>query len=249
MDMNTSHPQLADGRVRRAISEAIDWKRINDTIYRGYDQLAVSDIFPLSWAAPSLPPYRFDPDDAKKLLAQAGWTMGTDGVLHKGPLAMHLTIYATNGHQENTQSQVYMQSMLRPLGIDLSVRNFPGSYLFAQDGPLYTGKYDLEWSVDTNGPDPDNSGSWNGAYIPPNGANTAWLNDPIVNATSTAAASTFDPVKRKQLYQREEERLRELVPTIFFSWQMNYTAMNSDVKNYVPSAFLADTWNAWEWSI
>jgi len=249
LGINVSHPQLSDVRVRRAIAEAIDWKRINDTIYRGYDQLAVSDVFPDLWAAPSLPPYRYDPADARRLLAAAGWTMGGDGVLHKGDLAMHLTIYATTGHQENTQSQVYMQSMLRPLGIDLAVRNFPGSYLFAMDGPLYTGKYDLEWSVDTNGPDPDNSGSWNSAYIPPNGANTSWLRDPIVDATSTAAASTFDPAKRKRLYQREEERLRELVPAVFFSWQTSYTAMNSDVKNFVPSAFLADTWNAWEWNV
>jgi len=249
LGINMKHPQLADVRVRRAISEAVDWKRINDTVYHGIDELAVSDVFPLLWAAPKLPPYRYDPDDARKLLADAGWKMGGDGVLHKGSLAMHLTIYATTGHQENTQSQVVMQSMLRPLGIDLTIRNYPGSYLFAQNGPLYTGKYDLEWSVDTNGPDPDNTGSWNAAFIPPNGANTSWLDDPVVNATSAAAAATFDRQKRKQLYQREEERLRELVPAVFFNWQTNYTAMNTDVKNYVPAAFLADTWNAWEWSI
>ena len=249
LGMNMSHPQLADVRVRRAISEAIDWKRINDTVYHGYDQLAVSDVFPQLWAAPTLPPYRYDPADARKLLSEAGWKMGRDGVLHKGALAMHLTIYATTGHVENTQSQVLMQSMLRPFGIDLSVRNYPGSYLFAMNGPLYGGKYDLEWSVETNGPDPDDSGSWNGAFIPPNGANTSWLDDPIVNQTSAAAASTFDQAKRKALIQREQARLRELVPAVFFSWQMNYTAMNTDVKNYVPAAFLADTWNSWQWSI
>jgi ABC-type transport system substrate-binding protein len=75
------------------------------------------------------------------------------------------------------------------------------------------------------------------------------LNDPIVNRTSAAAASTFDQAVRKVLYQREEERLRELVPAVFFSWRMNYTAMNSDLKNYVPGAFIGDSWNAWEWRI
>ncbi len=174
---------------------------------------------------------------------------GTDGVLHKGALAMHLAIYATNGHQENTESQVLIQSMLRPVGIDVAVRNYPGSFLFAQNGPLYTGKYDLEWSIETNGPDPDNSGDWNGAFIPPNGANTSWLDDPIVNRTSAAAASTFDQAARKRLYQIEERRIRELVPAVFFSWQTNHTAMNSDVKGYVPAAFIGDSWNAWQWSI
>jgi peptide/nickel transport system substrate-binding protein len=249
LGINCSRPQLKDVRVRRAIAEAVDWKRINHTVFHSIDRLAVSDIFPESWAAPALPPYRYDPNDAKSLLGQAGWTPGNDGVLHKGSLALRLTIYATTGHQENSESQVLIQSMLRAVGIDVVIRNYPGSYLFAMNGPLYTGKYDLEWSIETNGPDPDNSGSWNAAFIPPNGANTSWLDDPIVNATSAAAAGTFDVALRKRLYQREEERLRVLVPAVFFSWRMNYTAMNSDLKNYVPAAFIGDTWNAWAWRI
>jgi peptide/nickel transport system substrate-binding protein len=249
LGINMSRPELADVRVRRAIAEAVDWNRIEQSVFHSLDRQAVSDIFPESWAAPKLPPYRYDPADARRLLAKAGWRPGRDGVLRKGALGMHLTIYATTGHQENTESQVLMQSMLHDVGIDLGVRNYPGSYLFAQDGPLYTGKYDLEWSIETNGPDPDNSGSWNAAFIPPHGANTSWLNDRIVNETSAAAASTFDEPTRKRLYQREEERIRELVPAVFFSWQTDYTAMNDDVKNYVPAAFIGDSWNAWEWRI
>ena len=249
LGINASRPQLSDVRVRRAIALAVDWKRINDTVFHGLDVPAVSDIFPQSWAAPSLPPYRYDPAAAKRLLALAGWRAGPDGVLRKGPLAMHLTIYATTGHQENTESQVLVQSMLREVGIDVAVRNYPGSFLFAQNGPLYGGTYDLEWSIETNGPDPDNSGDWNGAFIPPNGANTSWLNDPIVNATSAAAAATFDRATRKALYQREEERIREVVPAVFFTWRTSYTAINADVKNYVPAAFIGDTWNAWQWKI
>ncbi len=132
--------------------------------------------------------------------------------------------------------------MLRAVGIDIAIRNYPGEAISSRrTGRSIRGKYDLEWSIETNGPDPDNSGSWNGAFIPPRGANTSWLNDPIVNATSAAAAGTFDVAARKRLYQREEERIRELVPAVFFSWRTNYTAMNADVKNYVPAAFIGDT--------
>jgi peptide/nickel transport system substrate-binding protein len=249
LGINLSRPQLADARVRGAIELAVDWKHIEQTVFHSLDRLAVSDIFPQSWAAPSLPAYRYDPAGARRLLAAAGWRPGPDGILRKGPLAMHLTIYATTGHQENTESQLLIQSMLRDVGIDVAVRNYPGSYLFAMDGPLYTGRYDLEWSIETNGPDPDNSGDWAGTFIPPHGANTSWLNDPMVNATSRAAASTFDLARRKALYQREEERLRELVPAVFFSWQTDYTAMNADLKNYVPAAFIGDSWNCWQWKI
>ena len=247
--MNMRKPQFADVRVRSAIAEGVDWKRIKDTVYHGYGELAVSDVFPQSWAAPNLPPYRYDPADARRLLAAAGWQMGDDGVLHKGSLAMHVSISTTTNNQENERAEVVIQSMLRPLGIDVEIRNYPPNLLFAQDGPIYTGKYDMEWSVVTNGPDPDDSGSWNSRFIPPNGANTSWLRDSIVDATSDAAARSFDEHVRKALYQREQARLRALNPAIFVYWETGYVAMNRDLKNYRPAAFIADEWNAWQWQI
>lgn len=249
LSINMHQPQLSDVRVRTAIAEGVDWKRIVDTVYHGHGQLAVSDEFPQSWAAPTLPPYRYDPADAARLLAQAGWTMGSDGVLHKGALTMHLTISSTVTDQVNAQSELLIQSMLRPLGFDIEVHNFPPNLLFAQNGPIYSGKYDLEWSQAINGADPDDSGSWNSHQIPPNGANTTWLKDPIVDATSTAAASTFDQAKRKALYQREEARIRQLNPAIFAFWHESYFGYNSDLKNFKPAAFIADEWNAWQWQI
>lgn len=249
LDINTSVPQLADRRVRQAIAYGIDWKRINDTVYHGYNELAVSDVYPQSWAAPKLPPYVYDPRRAAALLKSAGWNLGADGVLHKGPLAMRLTLSATTSAKSNEQSEVVMQSLLKKLGIDVTIRNYPPSLMFAQNGPLYTGKYDLEWSIDTNGPDPDNAGLWNSQFIPPKGANTTWLRDPIVDQTSAAAAATFDRAERKALYQREEARLREVVPAVCFYWETSYYGVNTDVKGFKPAAFLADTWNAWEWQI
>lgn len=249
LGINMSRPELSDVRVRLAIAEGVDWKRINDTVYHGINQPAVSDVFPQSWAAPNIPPYRYDPAHAKALLAQAGWTMGGDGVLHKGPLAMHLTISTGTNNQANAQAEVQIQSDLHPFGIDLAIRNYPVSLLFAQDGPLYTGHYDLEWSVDTNAPDPDNSGLWGSSYIPPRGADTSWLRDPIVDQTSDAALRTFDHATRKALYQREEERIHADVPAVFLYWENSYTAVNTDLKNYKPAAFIADMWNCWEWRI
>lgn len=249
LGFNMSKPQLSDVRVRTAIAEAVDWRRVLETVYHGYGVLAVSDIFPQSWAAPTLPPYRFDPADARRLLSDAGWRMGSDGVLHKGDLAMRLSIATTANNAENEHAELVLQSLLRPLGVELDIHNYPPNVLFAQDGPVYGGRYDLEWTVETNGADPDDSGSWDSRFIPPHGANTSWLRDPIVDATTEAAASTFDQAERKALYQREAERIRELNPAIFAYWERTYVAMNSDLRNYEPAAFIADEWNAWQWQI
>lgn len=249
MAFNMSHPVLADQRVRLAIAEGIDWKRINDTSYHGYNELATSDIFPLSWAAPQIPRYQYNPQHARQLLAQAGWQMGSDGWLRKNGQPLQLSISTGTNKQENIEAEVQVQNQLKPLGINIQIRNYPVSLLFAQDGPIYTGKYDIEWSVEINAPDPDNSGLWNGKYIPPHGGNTVWMNDPIVNRASEQALLTYDHAARKRFYQQEEERIHELVPSIFFYWENEYTAVNNDMKNLRPAAFVQDTWNAWDWQM
>jgi len=70
----------ADQRVRLAANLAIDRKAINEAEYLGYGKLAFSMIprdFEFHWAPP---PYAFDPERAKRLLAEAGYPKGFDAV-------------------------------------------------------------------------------------------------------------------------------------------------------------------------
>ncbi|HXF33213.1 MAG TPA: peptide ABC transporter substrate-binding protein [Candidatus Acidoferrales bacterium] len=246
---NTRRPALSDVRVRLAIAEAVDWDRINTVIYHGYNIRAHSDIMPTSWAAPDVPLYRHDPADARNLLDAAGWHAGGDGIRRKGGLALRTSISSSTNNQPNEQAEVQMQQQLRAVGIDLEIKNYPVSLLFAQDGPLYSGRYDMSWSVDTNGPDPDNAGSWAAQFIPPRGANTTFLSDAIVSQTALAATRSYDRQIRKALYQREEERIHELVPAVFLYWQNQFAAYNSDLKDYKPAQFITSFWNSWEWSM
>jgi len=249
LELNTRRPQLADVRVRRAIAQAIDWDRINATVYHGVDVRAVSDIVPDSWAAPSIPEWTYDPAAARRLLDAAGWKPDASGIRHREGIPLTLTISATN-KPGNEQAEVQMQQQLQAVGVELAIKNYPPSLLFAQNGPLYSGKYDLSWSIDTNGPEVDNAGNWSGHYMPPNGANTSFLNDPIITQTSEDALKTFDRGRRKTLYQREEERIHEMVPAIFLYWEVSYVAYNTDLRHYVPAEYdMAGAWNSYEWEI
>jgi peptide/nickel transport system substrate-binding protein len=246
--INCGKPALSDARVRLALAEAVDWDRLNATLYHGFNRRSTSDIPPDSWAAPTIPFYKHSVTDAAALLDRAGWKLGPNGVRLKGGAPLSLTISATN-KPGNEQAEVQMQQQLKPLGVALSIKNYPASFLFAQNGPLYGGSYDLEWSIDTNGPDPDNQGNWSGDFIPPRGANTSFLRDPEITQLSDAALRTFDRAKRKALYQREEERIHALVPTVFFYWENAVAAYNSDLRNYKPAEYITDNWNSWEWEI
>jgi peptide/nickel transport system substrate-binding protein len=248
LTFNCARPILRDVRVRLAIAEAVDWGRMNATVFHGYNQRAVSDIMPTSWAAPAIAPYPYDLAGARRLLDAAGWHIGPDGVRRRAGMPLELDVSTTPSKPANVQAEVQMQQELRAAGIDLHVKNYPTSLLFAQDGPLYGGRYDLSLTIDTNAPDPDNEGEWSGAFIPPHGANTTFLNDPVITATSHAAARTFDRAARKSLYAREEARIHALVPAVFLYWQNAYAVYNSDLKHYRPAQYLSSNWNAWEWT-
>ena len=250
LEFNTSRPQLADVRVRRAIAEAVNWDRINQTIYHGYNIRAVSDLLPTNWAAPvGISNYPYDVENAKKLLDAAGWHAGADGTRMKGGVPFAFSVSTTPSKPANVQAEVQMQQDLRAVGIQLEIKNYQTSLLFAQNGPIFTGKFDSEFTIYTDAPDPDNEGLWSGKFIPPHGANTTWLNDPVLTQTSHDALLTFDRAKRKALYQREAERVHELVPVVYLYWQNSFSAVNSDLKNWKPASYISNYWNCWEWTL
>jgi peptide/nickel transport system substrate-binding protein len=250
LQFNTAKPQLSDPRVRRAIGEAIDWDRINDTIYHGYNQRAATDIFPLSWAAPTgITPMKRDLADAQRLLDAAGWTRAAGGVRAKDGVPLSFSVSTTVSKPANIQAELQMMQDLRAAGVQLEVKNYQTSLLFAQTGPIYTGKYDSEFTIETQGPDPDNEGLWSGKMIPPHGANASWLNDPVLTQASHDANLTMDRAKRKALYQRQADRIHELTPAVFLYWQNSFTAVNTDLKNWKPASYISDYWNCWEWTI
>ncbi|MBC5798416.1 MAG: peptide ABC transporter substrate-binding protein [Candidatus Eremiobacteraeota bacterium] len=248
LGINCGKPPLDDVRVRRAVAEAVDWDRINRTVYHGLNLRAHTDIPPDSWAAPIVPLYPHDPAAARALLDAAGWNTAGAEIRRKRGTPLELTVEATN-KPGNADAEVQMQQDLRAVGIKLTVKNYPASLLFAQDGPLYTGRYDIEWSIDTAGPDPDNEALWSGDFIPPHGANTSFLRDPIITRASAQAVRTFDRSQRKVLYQIEETRIHQLVPAVFVYWETGVAAYNDDLRGYRPAEYITNNWNSWEWSI
>jgi peptide/nickel transport system substrate-binding protein len=250
LEFNVSKPNLSDVRVRRAVAMGIDWDRINQTIYHGYNVRAVSDILPSSWAAPSgIAAYPHDLSASKQLLDAAGWRAGADGMRTKNGVPLTFSVSTTPSKPANVQAEVQMQQELKGLGITLEIKNYPPSLLFSREGPIYTGKFDTEFTIATNAPDPDNEGLWSGKFIPPHGANTTWLNDPLLTQASHDALLTFDRAKRKALYQRMAVRIHETVPVVYLYWQNSFSAVNSDLNGWKPASYISNYWNCWEWTI
>lgn len=251
LDFNTHNPILADRAVRRAIAMGIDFDKIIKDVYGGLAQRGSSWVPPMSWAANDLAPLPFDPAQAAASLDADGWRIApqSGGVRIKDGQRLSLSISTATENQPNVMAELLLVADLHKIGIDVTVKNYATTVLFAPDGPLYGGKYDMAWIVDTEGTDPDDLGSVGCHYFPPNGANTEHYCNPQVDAAMTDALGHYDQARRRADYAAAAKQLIEDAPFVVIYWDDNVIAYNSDLKHFRPSAFITDFWDAWEWEI
>src|SRR5207244_7199246 len=76
---------FGDKAVRQALFQLIDRKTIVDGVLEGTVQIA-DTVAPTTspFYNPNVKKYPYDPTAAKKLLDDAGWTAGADGIREKG---------------------------------------------------------------------------------------------------------------------------------------------------------------------
>jgi peptide/nickel transport system substrate-binding protein len=90
------HPALADVRVRQAMNYAVNCEEIATELMGGMAKCSI-DLINTPYHDPNLKPYAFDPEKAKKLLDEAGWVVGSDGVRAKDGKRLALDFDTTNG--------------------------------------------------------------------------------------------------------------------------------------------------------
>ncbi len=86
-------PALQDKRVRQALIYGLDRQKLIDVVYQGYGKVAIEPIAPISWAfnAEGVNP-TLRSGQAKKLLDEAGWKAGADGIRAKDGQRLELTL-------------------------------------------------------------------------------------------------------------------------------------------------------------
>ena len=135
---NTSRGPLQDIAVRKAFFHAVDRERLSENLFFG---LADAAYGPISSSTPGYWPgveeyYPYDPDEANRLLEEAGWTMGADGIREKD--GQKLQIYDPTLLEPETS--VALQAELRKVGIDLLVENVTKA---RQDELILANEYDM----------------------------------------------------------------------------------------------------------
>ena len=132
MDVNLANPILGDVRVRQALVLGLNRDAISQYLFGGKSPVAHNFVDPLdSVYSDDYRHYAYDPIAAAKLLDEAGWHMGTDGLRHDSqgnPLSIEIVTTAGNSTRED--EELVFTADWKKLGIDLRIANQPARVLF-----------------------------------------------------------------------------------------------------------------------
>lgn len=148
---NTARDPFDDARVRRALTLAIDRQALVDVLWKGYAVVAIGPIPSDVWARdPELVPWPYDPAEARRLLAEAGFVDADgDGVLDRGGKPFRFELMTNSSNRVRSDATVLIQEQLRRVGVEAIPRTLEIQTMTARN---YDHDFDATlsaWAIDT----------------------------------------------------------------------------------------------------
>src|SRR5579872_1464025 len=234
IQINVTKPPLDDARVRRAVGFAIDKRVLVDKVTFGTTVPAKEDLPTFMWAAdPTAGEDSRDLPQARKLLDEAGWKLGSDGLRHRNGVPLTFDIAFRMETVTDRDRGVLIVAMLHDAGIDAQLKGYNTSMLYAtmaQSGILASGHFQaalVDWYA---GVDPDDSTQLMCDQFPPNGWNWSRYCNPQMDALQRIALTHYDRATRKAAYSKIEHLLAKDTPFIYLWWPRQIEAINDYLK-------------------
>ncbi|MBI5305872.1 MAG: hypothetical protein HY868_27335 [Chloroflexi bacterium] len=246
---NTETVGLNDARVRQALNYAMDRNVLLNDV-SGQGRVLDALVLPGFWAqTTSLPRYAFDPAKAKQMLAEAGWTNGSDGLVRKNGKPLRLELWTEADHPILEPVAFRLREQLAAVGIQIVLqlndragwmtRAFDHRFdllLVSRKIPLDP---DQHWYWQSNQNEKGNGlniGSYTSARV------DALLKDSLrVNACeSSARAAITNEINRVLIGD---------APAAFLFAPKRYWLVGERVAGFAPSSFAGDFWNIERWGV
>ncbi|MCP3402717.1 peptide ABC transporter substrate-binding protein [Bradyrhizobium sp. CCGB20] len=254
--VKTRHPTLSDRVVRQAFNLLIDRESIQKFIY-GRGGIATASFVnqPQQFKSSKLK-YEFDVDKANRILDEAGWKKGADGIREKDGKKLKY-VFQTSINAPRQKTQAIIKQACQKAGIDIELKSVTASVFFSSDvgnPDTYSKLYcDMEM-YNTTQPQPDPERflnqcvSWEIANKDNKwlGRNISRWSDPEADKAYKTAQQELDPVKRAALLIRVNEIFCEanvLVPLL--SRNIVGAGVNSLMADI--SGWDVTTWNLGSW--
>jgi len=231
---NSGLPQFEDVRVRRAISMAIDRAGIASAILRHPGSAATQLLPPLmkDWHDPSLPPIPHDVEGAKRLLTEAGWLPGADGIRAKGGTRLAAKMLTLSGRAELPVMATAIQAQLRQIGMEIAIEAGQSAIIPAaiRDGTMQMTMFartyvNVPEVIATIVPDYTRERSTWGTMNWPGRERVKPLTDEYV--------SSFEETRKATLRREIMKIIHDEAPVIPVSWFEHTVAVSKRVDNVV----------------
>jgi len=224
--LNTEKPPFDDVRVRRAINMAIDKRAIIDGAYGGAGVVAKNPIPPTLWSYnDEIEDYPYDPLEAQKLLAEAGFPSGFETDLWYMPVSRPY-------NPDAKRVAEMIQADLARIGVrvNLVTKEWSEYRTSLQNGEHTMGLYG--WTGD-NG-DPDNFLhvllGCTAARI--GGNNVARWCDDEFDALVSRAKLSYDQGVRERLYRQAQEIAKREAPWVPIAHSVVFMGARDEVDGF-----------------
>ena len=222
---NTSRKPFDDPRVRRALSMALNLDSYVAAVYGDRGTRAVSLLPPQMAGAPKNKAAEYNPEKAKKLLAEAGHGGGLKLTLWSLPVSRH---YNPNGKR----MAELMQADLKKIGVEVSIQTF--------DWPTYLSKLkstnehelaQLGWGGDTLDPDSFLAPTFSCTAANGGFGATKWCNTKF-DAALRKARTAVDAKSALAGYREASSIFQEELPAFPIAHAKLVRVSQKKVKNY-----------------
>lgn len=228
---NTTKKPFDDVRVRKAVNMAINKKAIIDAVYLSTGIAAINPIPPTMWSYnTAIKDDPYDPDAAKKLLAEAGYPNGFETDLWAMPVQRP---YNPNAKR----IAELMQADLAKVGIKAEVKSFEwGEYRKrAQAGEHQMAQ--LGWTGDNGDPDNFLNTLLGCDSAKTNGSNIAKFCYQPFEDLVQKAKHVSDQTERTKLYEQAQVIFKEQAPWYTIAHSVQLKPVRKEVVGFKLSPF------------
>lgn len=256
---NNPHPILSDIRVRQALSMAIDREVLVEIGY-GPTGTVTCNIIPAPEIFASTANDGCEVQDiegANRLLDEAGWVRGPDGVRTKDGMRLNL-LYQTSTNAVRQDFQALIKEWWNELGVETELRNIDAGVFFGNDpsSPDTYGKFwaDLQmYTSSAAGIDIEAyANRWTCDQIA--GRATQWLGgnphrwcNPAYDALSAQLAQTVDIDARAELIKAMNDLLVQDVAVMTLVYRGDVSARANTLMGTAKQSWDSELWNIADW--
>ena len=260
-DGGNPHPFLGDPAVRKALSLAIDRQILVDVGYGAAGQPTCNVLpAPAVYASTANDECLVqDIEQANRVLDEAGWMPGDDGVRQKDGVRLSI-LYQTSTNSVRQGTQALIKQMWEQIGVETELRNIDAAVFFGGDpaSPDTYGKFyaDIEMYTNTfDGTDPERyMANWLCSEIPGPGNN--WLGnniprycDPEYDALVAELAGTASLTERAALARRMNDMLMQYRAMIPLIWRGDVSAHSTALRGVRMNSWDSELWNVADWHL